>query len=158
MKPHLSATVLGLVFLIFAGHTSTFAQTLNAGTLRCTLSAGIAESPNEPRELSCVFKPLVGIEASYSGHLNKFHDSSQTADAPVLVWSVFAEKVPLPIRAIEGRYAGTIDTDTKSGKPSGRLIGGLDSSIELRPLTRLPNSGSDGAPLALELDLKSVKA
>lgn len=158
MKHTLSIVALALASLVYAGNSGASTPTINTGTLRCTLGPGVPEKTREPRELSCVFKPLVGTEAVYSGEIRKLQDPTQTAEALVFVWAVFATDIPVAIQALEGRYTGVIETQTESGKPGGKLTGGKNSSVELRPLTRLPDNEQNLAPLILELDLKSIKA
>lgn len=131
---------------------------VNVGTLRCTLGPGSVTEVREPRDISCVFKPMAGVAGRFDGVLKKLGDPAPTADKLVLLWTVFADDQNIDAAALEGRYFGRIDrNENQPNRPLGALTGGVGSAIELHPLTRLPDDGSNATTIVLELDLKSIK-
>jgi hypothetical protein len=159
MKLRFSAALVCLTTLFIWSSSSAQTPRTNVGTLTCLLGAGTPNETGEPRELSCTFRPITGFETKYSGVIKKLRDQAPTADQLVLVWSVFAPDADVPARALEGTYVGAIEGDSAAGaRPTGTLIGGRGSSLELRPLTRLPDTVPNGAFLIVELDLKSIRA
>ena len=132
-------------------------EQVGIGTLRCTLGPGAVEAVQEPRAISCLFKPDNGVAARYDGVLRKVGDPAPTMDKLVLLWAVFASDKSIAVRELEGTYVGTIDDETgQPQRPLGALTGGPDSNIELRPFTRVPDT-DDETPLVLELELKSTR-
>lgn len=131
----------------------------NVGTLRCTMGPGDPDKVAEPREISCLFQPIAGPQVNYTGIIKKVGDPSPTADQLVLVWMVLATDADVAARSLEGEYAGTVQSrGDPSEHPKGGLLGGKDSAIELRPLTRVPGDGDAMILIILELNLKSIAA
>ena len=157
MKQILKTLLIGAALLapLAIAHSEEIRS--NVGTLTCTMGPGEPDKSGEPRDLSCLFQPIAGPQVSYTGIIKKVGDPSPTADQLVLVWMVLAADVAA--LSLEGEYVGTVESsDDPSENPKIGLLGGANSAIELKPLTRLPRDGGEMIPIVLELDLKSIAA
>ena len=145
--------------ITFAGSAlSQRAPLVTAGTLTCTLAPsepGTESTARTSSQISCNFDRLVGADAGFDGTIKRIGADDERAAKVVLVWSVQAPQVDVDLRALEGRYVGSLPdaTGQPNGKPENNtLIGGQNASIELRPLTP-PQDIIPGAKLSV-LDLR----
>ncbi len=134
---------------------------VNAGTLTCTLAPSLVDPP-EPASasVSCTFKPIIGVDARFEGVIERFGVADPRDAKIVLVWSVVAPEAKLPIESLEGKYFGSIATPADTalpGAPETTLIGGMDKSVQLRPLTPDPNVAPGNGVTVLELKLARMR-
>jgi hypothetical protein len=122
------------------------------GTLTCTTS----DAPKRTRadvNLSCEFQGLAGGEGNFTGHITRKGPARLPSGRRVLMWAVLAPHRDVEARMIEGKYRGLT-----GGQNAGRLVGGGNGAIVLRPVTITSQVGDKPVASVLELRLKPVKA
>jgi hypothetical protein len=122
------------------------------GTLTCTTS----DAPRRTRadvNLSCEFQGLAGGEGNFTGHITRKGPAKLPSGKRVLMWAVLAPHLDVEARMLEGKYRGLT-----GGQHAGRLVGGGNGSIVLRPVTITSQVGDKPVASVLELRLKPVKA
>jgi hypothetical protein len=155
------STVAALAFTLAAvAITGSFVTTRagaqsptgHMGTLTCVLSPASEEPFGIERELSCGFEPFNGPRANLRGIVKRIGASVPDPGQIVMVWTVFGPSINTPAGHLEGRYVGSLGTQPENG-----LIGGMESSIHLKPLTAAPDF-VNAALSILELELSVMKA
>lgn len=144
-----AAAALGLTLtLTSATISSAQSPTAHMGTLTCVLSPASEEPFGTERELSCDFQPLMGPRADLRGVVKRLGASVPDQQQSAMIWTVFGPSLDTPAGHLEGRYVGSLGSG---------LIGGMESSIRLKPLTAGPEFGN-AALSVLELELTAMKA
>jgi hypothetical protein len=126
--------------------------TAHMGTLTCVLSPASREPFGIERELSCDFEPFNGPRANLRGVVKRIGASVPDKGQIVMVWTVFGPSINTPAGHLEGSYVGSL-----GGQPEDGLIGGVESSIRLKPLTAAPEFVNAVLSI-LELELTVMKA
>lgn len=158
------AAWLGLTLAASTFNALPATAAVNAGTLTCTLAPSLVDPP-EPASasVSCTFKPIIGVDARFEGVIERFGVTDPRDAKIVLVWSVVAPEAKLPIESLEGKYFGSIATPADTALPGApespetTLIGGMDKSVQLRPLTPDPNVAPGNGVTVLELKLARMR-
>jgi hypothetical protein len=115
---------------------------IKVGSLTCNVSSGFGFLFGSSKELKCTYSPNAGSGESYTGTFSKYGLDIGFADKGVLVWGVVAPTSDLHPGALEGDYAGATASATIGvGLGANVLIGGLDKSIALQPLSIEGNTG-----------------
>ena len=97
---------LGLVTGGLALGTPANAQDITIGVMTCDLAGGFGYVLGSSRDLRCTFTPAAGPSEHYVGTLSKFGvDMGHTQNA-VIVWTVVAPTVSLPLGSLAGTYGG----------------------------------------------------
>jgi len=130
---------------------------VKVGTLACHVSSGWGFVFGSSRDLHCNFSPNHhGIER-YTGSISKFGVDIGYTDGGELIWAVFAPSSDVRAGALEGDYAGaTANVTVGVGLGAHVLVGGLDKSIALQPLSIEGNSGLNVAGGIGAISLKHV--
>src|ERR1700687_3772455 len=115
---------------------------VKVGTLTCHVASGWGFVFGSSRDLRCNFRPNHHEGERYSGSISKFGvDLGYTEDG-VILWAVFAPSSDVRAGALQGDYAGvTAGATVGVGLGAHVLIGGLDKSISLEPLSVEGNEG-----------------
>lgn len=127
---------------------------VNVGTLECHVSGGWGHVIASDQDLNCVFRPTDGGPEHYTGQLKRYGiDIGYTSDAR-LVWGVVAPSSSMARGALAGDYGGVSANATIGvGLGANVLVGGLDRSIALQPVSVEGNTGlraaAGGAVLTL---------
>jgi hypothetical protein len=154
-KIGLVAAALGASMLAAAPAS---AAGVKIGTLTCDVEAGWGLVLGSQKDLSCVFKSATnGTIAHYDGDITKLGVDIGYTNAGVMVWAVVAPSTDMNLDALEGKYAGaTAGATAVVGGNLNVMIGGLDKSITLQPISIEGNSGLSltAAVGAMELDYK----
>jgi hypothetical protein len=128
---------------------------VKVGSLNCNVSAGFGFIFGSSKELKCTYSPNKGTGEHYSGTFSKYGLDIGFADKGVLVWGVVAPSSDVRSGALEGEYAGaTANATVGVGLGANVLIGGLDKSIALQPLSI---SGNTGLNIAAGVGVISLK-
>ena len=116
---------------------------VKVGTLTCDVEAGWGYVLGSQKDLNCVFKSATnGTIAKYTGDITKLGVDVGYTTAGVMVWGVIAPSKDMQADALEGTYAGaTAGATAVIGGNLNVLIGGLDKSITLQPISVEGNSG-----------------
>ena len=116
------------------------------GTLTCDVAAGAGFIFGSTKDLRCSYQPTKASVEHYSGSISKWGVDIGYTNKGKLVWAVFAPTSDVRPGAIEGEYAGaTAQATVAVGLGANVLVGGLDKSIALQPLSV---SGSTGLNVA----------
>ena len=116
---------------------------VKVGTLTCEVEAGWGYVLGSQKDLNCVFKSATnGTVAKYTGDITKLGVDVGYTNAGVMVWGVVAPSKDMQADALEGTYAGaTAGATAVVGGNLNVLVGGLDKSITLQPISIEGNSG-----------------
>ena len=125
------------------------------GTLTCDVAAGAGFIFGSTKDLRCSYQPTKASVEHYSGSISKWGVDIGYTNKGKLVWAVFAPTSDVRPGAIEGEYAGaTAQATVAVGLGANVLVGGLDKSIALQPLSV---SGSTGLNVAAGIGSISLK-
>ena len=127
--------------MLAAGPAS--AAGVKVGTLTCDVEAGWGYVLGSQKDLNCVFKSATnGTVAKYTGDVTKLGIDVGYTNAGVMIWSVVAPSRDMKPDALEGSYGGvTAGATAVVGGNLNVLVGGLDKSITLQPISVEGNSG-----------------
>jgi hypothetical protein len=110
--------------------------------LRCNVSEGLGLIITSSKEMSCLFTSARGHREHYYGTIRKFGLDIGATDKGVLAWDVFAPSVGPKRGALVGDYAGVDASATiGAGVGANALVGGLNRSVTLQPLSIQAQSG-----------------
>ena len=124
-------------------HASAAPRLAAAGSLLCTTGHG---TKTAAKVLSCTFDGIAGGDRGLEGHIVLKGGASLPPGKRVLMWSVLAPTTKLEPTALIGKFRET---------SPGRLVGGRDGSIVLKPATA---QRRDAALTILQLRLDPIKA
>lgn len=113
------------------------------GYLSCKVSSGWGIIFGSSRDLECTYTPTSGKgEEHYNGTINKFGADIGYLHSGVILWTVVAPTQTITEGALMGHYAGATASATLGiGAGAHVLVGGMESSIALQPLSIEGNSG-----------------
>lgn len=116
---------------------------VKVGTLTCDVASGWGYVLGSQKDLNCVFKSATnGTIAKYTGDITKLGIDVGYTNAGVMIWGVVAPSTDMQADALEGSYAGaTAGATAVVGGNLNVMIGGLDKSITLQPISIEGNSG-----------------
>ena len=115
------------------------------GTLSCNERGGWGLVLGSARALSCTFASGDRIER-YEGNMTKVGLDVGYQHSGTLVWAVIAPHSETARGALAGHYAGgTASATAGVGVGANALIGGLDRSIALQPVSVEGTTGLDVA-------------
>ncbi|MGH6879019.1 MAG: DUF992 domain-containing protein [Rhizomicrobium sp.] len=118
------------------------ADSVKVGTLSCQVSPGWGYLIASSRDLRCNFQPANGPAEHYRGTVAKFGLDIGYTTGGVLVWDVVAPRTDLAPGALAGQYAGATASVTAGvGFGANALIGGIEHSVTLQPLSLEGNTG-----------------
>jgi hypothetical protein len=130
-----------LATLAFAGTADAAPHGVKVGTLTCNVASGWGFVFGSTKDLHCTFRGNHGPE-HYTGTISKFGVDIGYTEGGVLVWGVFAPSSDVRAGALQGDYAGATASATVGvGLGANVLIGGLDKSVALQPVSVEGNQG-----------------
>jgi Protein of unknown function (DUF992) len=128
---------------------------VRVGDLTCNVASGWGFVFGSSKDLHCTYRGN-GHREHYTGSISKFGVDIGYTEGGVLVWGVFAPTSDMREGALEGDYAGASAQATVGlGIGANALIGGLDKSIALQPLSV---EGSKGLNVAAGIGSISLKS
>ena len=131
------------------------------GYLSCHVASGWGLIFGSSRKLECVYTPAETgkkIE-NYDGSITKFGADIGYLQSGVILWTVLAPAVKITENPglLAGHYGGATASATVGlGVGGNVLIGGMDGSISLQPLSIEGNTGLNVAAGVAMMDLKFV--
>ena len=138
----MGAAVLAAGALAFAGTADAAPHGVKVGSLTCNVASGWGFVFGSSKDLHCTFRPNSHSSEHYTGTISKFGVDIGYTEGGVLVWGVFAPASDVRAGALAGDYAGaTASVTVGVGLGANVLIGGLDKSIALQPLSVEGNKG-----------------
>jgi hypothetical protein len=143
--------------LAIASAASAAPAGVKVGTLNCNVAGGMGFVFGSSKELRCSYEPTKAMVEHYSGSISKWGvDIGYTSKAK-LIWAVFAPASDVRPGALEGEYAGaTAQATVGVGLGANVLVGGLDKSIALQPLSVSGQTGLNVAAGIGSISLKHV--
>lgn len=139
----ISATLAAALGAAVLAAAPASAAGVKVGTLTCDVEAGWGLVLGSQKDLSCVFKSATsGQVSAYTGDITKLGVDIGYTNAGVMVWTVVAPSSDMRADALEGDYAGaSAGVTAVVGGNLNLMVGGLDKSITLQPLSVEGNSG-----------------
>lgn len=109
---------------------------VRVGVLNCRESSGWGFIVGSTRDLRCVFVHDGRVVAHYRGNIDKFGVDVGYHSGGILTWAVIAPTNGPPPGSLNGHYGGlTAGATVGVGLSANALVGGLDRSIALQPLS-----------------------
>ena len=139
----LLAGAAAVAVVAFSGSASAAPAGVKIGTLACHVSSGWGFVFGSSRDLHCDFRPsrMPGGE-HYAGSIKKFGVDLGYTSGGEIIWEVFAPSSDMRHGALQGDYVGATASATVGvGLGAHVLIGGMDRSIALQPLSIEGNTG-----------------
>ena len=156
-KKFLSAAVVAAAAVAFAAPASAAPGGVKVGTLTCNVASGWGFVFGSSKDVRCNYRPNKTRGEHYEGSIDKFGVDIGYTEGGVMVWAVVAPTSDIRPGALEGNYAGvTAGASVGVGASANALIGGLDKSIALQPLSIEGNTGLNVAAGIGALHLKYV--
>jgi hypothetical protein len=142
--------------LVALAGSAQAASGVKVGTLTCNVASGWGFVFGSSKDLHCNFRPNNHMGEHYTGSISKFGVDIGYTEGGVLVWGVFAPSSDVRPGVLQGDYAGATASATVGvGLGANVLIGGLDKSIALQPLSVEGNKGLNVAAGIGAISLKS---
>ena len=156
-KLHLMIGAAAIGVLALSAPAQAAPAGIKIGTLTCHVSSGWGFVFGSSKDLHCNFHPNNRMGEHYAGTVNKFGVDVGYTDGGELIWGVFAPTSDLRPGSLEGDYAGASASATVGvGVGANLLVGGLDKSIALQPLSVEGNTGLNVAAGIGSISLKYV--
>jgi hypothetical protein len=154
----LAGAAAAAIALSFAGAADAAPHGVKVGTLACHVSSGWGFIFGSSKDLHCNFAPAHPMDGEhYAGTISKFGVDIGYTGGGEIIWEVFAPSSDLRHGALQGDYAGATASATVGvGAGANVLIGGLDRSIALQPLSIEGNNGLNVAAGIGAISLKFV--
>ena len=131
---------------------------VKVGTLTCNVESGWGFVFGSSKDMNCSYTPNKGKAAHYSGKINKYGVDVGYSEGGVMIWVVVAPTSDVGPDALEGDYAGaTAGASVGIGGSANALVGGLDKSIALQPLSLEGHQGLNLAAGIAAVELKYLK-
>lgn len=145
---------------IFSNHTQAQnSNQIEIGVLTCSVEGGVGFVFGSTKDLTCSFDPLGGPPNEiYVGEITKYGLDLGVTEKTAIVWAVLAPMADLLPGTLSGNYSG-VATGASFGAGIGAkvLVGGLDQSISLQPLSVESKTGINIAVAVAQLRLTKVK-
>ena len=142
--------------LLMASAAQAAPHGVRVGDLTCNVDSGWGFIFGSSKDLHCTFRGN-GHHEHYTGSISKFGVDIGYTGGEVLVWGVFAPTSDMRQGALQGDYAGASAQATVGlGLGANVLVGGLDKSIDLQPLSVSGSKGLNVAAGIGEISLKSA--
>ena len=146
---------LAAASLMVAGAAEAAPHGVRVGDLTCNVASGWGFIFGSSKDLHCTFRGN-GHAEHYTGSISKFGVDIGYTGGEVLVWGVFAPTSDMRQGALQGDYAGASAQATVGiGLGANVLVGGLDKSIALQPLSV---SGEKGLNVAAGIGSISLRS
>jgi len=131
---------------------------MQAGMLTCNVASGWGFIVVSWRDLKCVYSPSSRPPEHYTGKISKYGVDIGFSEGAVMIWVVVAPTSDIGPDALEGDYGGaTAGAAIGVGGNANVLLGGLDKSIALQPLSLEGHRGLNLAAGIATMELKYVK-
>ncbi|MEI9991624.1 MAG: DUF992 domain-containing protein [Rhizomicrobium sp.] len=138
----MGAAAIAAGALAFAGTAEAAPHGVKVGTLTCNVASGWGFVFGSSKDLHCTFRGNRDHGEHYTGSISKFGVDIGYTEGGVLVWGVFAPSSDIRPGALEGDYAGATASATVGvGLGANVLVGGLDKSVALQPVSVEGNKG-----------------
>jgi hypothetical protein len=118
------------------------ADGVKVGTLSCHEASGFGFIFGSSRSIRCVYSGSGGHIERYTGNVSKFGVDIGYQGSAVILWNVVAPHSGMRAGALEGQYGGAqASAAVGIGAGANVLVGGLDRSFTLQPVSIQGNTG-----------------
>ena len=153
----IAGAAVAVTGLAIAFATNAAPAGVKVGTLTCNVAGGMGFVFGSTKDLTCSYEPTKAIVERYAGTISKWGVDIGYTGKGKLVWAVFAPTSDVHPGAIEGEYAGaTAQANVGVGLGANVLVGGLDKSIALQPVSVEGSTGLNVAAGIGSISLKHV--
>jgi Protein of unknown function (DUF992) len=137
--------MLGAAAIIALASPATAApHGVKVGILTCHVHSGWGFIVGSSKDMDCSYRPNGHQEDHYEGSISKFGVDIGYTDSGTIIWDVVAPSSDVRPGALQGDYAGaTASATVGAGIGANVLLGGLDKSIALQPVSVMGNTGLD---------------
>ena len=157
----LALGIVALAMLAMPAPGSAGDAGLKTGFLTCNVASGFGFVFGSSRDVNCSFSPSAsGAKGEqYKGNIKKFGADIGYLNSAVMVWAVFAPTADaVKPGALAGDYAGATGSATVGvGAGANVLVGGMNNSFTLQPVSIEGNTGLNVAAGVAALKLESSK-
>jgi hypothetical protein len=154
----LAAGAATLALAVSALSLPAHAADVKVGVLNCDVSSGWGFVFGSSKDLRCEFSPIKGDVERYVGTVSKFGVDIGYTRGGVIIWDVVAPSSDVKPGALQGGYAGaTVSASIGVGAGANVLVGGLQKSIALQPISITGESGLNVAAGIGAINLKHVR-
>lgn len=134
------ALALGAAFLATGANAEPGG--VKIGTLTCHVDSGWGFVVGSSKDMRCDYDGMGGRDDHYVGSISKLGVDIGYTRGATLVWAVVAPTVDVGPGALQGEYVGaTASATVIDGVGANALVGGLDRSFALQPVSVEGNSG-----------------
>ena len=155
--------VLGMVVAASAANATVNTKVANpdaavkVGTLTCHFDKSVGWLIGSSKSASCTYSGLNGRKQAYTAHLTNIGVDVGVTSNQTLVWAVIAPGNISP-KALNGTYVGVgADATVIGGVTANALVGGLQDSIALQPLSIGAQTGLNVAAGVRSMSIKAAK-
>ncbi len=142
LKGFLAAALMATSMFALAPQTQAAQSGVRVGTLTCHVKGGWGHLVASNRQMNCLYEPYHRRAERYTGTLSRYGVDVGRTNNGTLIWAVVAPTSNVGRTALEGNYGGVSANATVGiGVGANVLVGGLDRSIALQPLSVEGNSG-----------------
>ncbi|HKN00488.1 MAG TPA: DUF992 domain-containing protein [Candidatus Binataceae bacterium] len=128
---------------------------VRAGYMACNVASGWGFIFGSSRDVNCAYARAKDYTEYYSGSITKFGADVGYLSSAVILWAVVAPTSTLNPGALAGHYSGaTASAAFGVGAGGNVLVGGLEKSIALQPVSIEGQNGLNVAAGVAELSLK----
>jgi len=150
-------TAVAVTGLAFASATEAAPAGVKVGTLNCNVAGGMGFVFGSTKDLACTYEPTKASVEHYAGSISKWGVDIGYTGKGKLIWAVFAPTSDVRPGALEGEYAGaSAQANVGVGLGANVLLGGLDKSIALQPVSLEGSTGLNVAAGIGRIRLKHV--
>ena len=156
--PMMLGAAVAVAGLAMASTADAAPAGVKVGTLNCNVAGGMGFVFGSTKDLACSYEPTKASAEHYAGSISKWGVDVGYTGKGKLVWAVFAPTSDVRPGAIEGEYAGaSAQANVGVGLGANVLIGGLDKSIALQPVSVEGSTGLNVAAGIGSISLKHVR-
>ncbi|MDE2135371.1 MAG: DUF992 domain-containing protein [Alphaproteobacteria bacterium] len=117
---------------------------VKVGILTCHVQSGWGYIVGSSKDMNCDYHPNAGESDLYTGSISKFGVDVGYTSEGTIIWDVVAPSSDTRPGALQGDYAGaTASATVGAGVGANVLVGGLDKSVALQPVSVEGDTGLD---------------
>jgi hypothetical protein len=155
-KGTLLKTALIAASMLAMAPSANAAAGVRIGTLTCNIESGWGHVVTSSRDMECSYQRRNREVETYVGEIERYGVDLGHTRGGTLVWAVIAPSSNVGPTALAGSYGGVSANATLGvGGAAHVLVGGLDRSITLQPLSV---EGNTGVALAAGVGVMHLRA
>jgi hypothetical protein len=130
---------------------------VKVGVLSCNVASGFGFILGSSKDIACNYVPTGGRGEHYTGSITRVGVDIGYTSGGIIIWNVVAPASNVAPGALAGAYAGaTAGVAIGAGLGANVLVGGLNKSFALQPLSIEGITGLNVAAGIGAMDLKSA--